>query len=112
MSGVFFRVGGGLDLAGVLNGQLNALLSQLLKLLAAFHRFAQLLGAWPSDSFGVVLSLLPHLILVIGPEGMVGVGSRPVLGLEGAEFHLVDLGHFLQDYLPLLNEFAHERSIV
>jgi len=41
------------------------LLGQLLKLLAAVHRFAQLLGARAGHPFGVVLARLPNLILVI-----------------------------------------------
>jgi hypothetical protein len=88
------------------------LLGQLLKLLAAFHHYAQLLGAWASDSFGVVLVLLPHMIRVIGPEGMVVVGSKSVFGLKGAEFYLVELCHLLEDYLPLLDGFVHEHGMI
>jgi hypothetical protein len=84
----------------------------LLKLLAALYRFAQLLGARAGDPFGVVLAILPHLILVIGPEGMVRVDSRPVLSLKRAKLHLVDLSHFPEDYLTLLDEIAHAGRIV
>jgi len=84
----------------------------LLELLAALHRLAQFLGAWTGDPFGVVFALLPDLILIIGPEGMVRVGSPAILGVEGAVLHLVDPGHFLEDHLALLDEFAHGQSIV
>jgi hypothetical protein len=43
---------------------------------------------------------------------MVGVGPRPIFGLEGAVLHVVDLRHFLEDCLPLFQEFAHGASIV
>jgi len=80
--------------------------------LAALHRFAQLLGARTGDPFGMILALLPDLIFVVGSQGMIGVSSGPILGFKGAVLHLVDLGHFLEDDLALLDEFAHGRSIV
>jgi hypothetical protein len=43
---------------------------------------------------------------------MVGIGSRAILGFKGAVLHLVDPGHFLEDHLALLDEFAHGQSIV
>jgi hypothetical protein len=88
------------------------LLGQLLKLLATVHRLAQLLGARAGHPFGVVLAILPNLILVIRAQRMAGVGSRTELGLEGAVLHLLDLGHFLEDDLALLDEFAHGPTIV
>lgn len=106
----FFCIGGGPRGAGVLHGQLDALLGQLLKLLAAFHRLAQLLGARAGQPLGVVLAFLPNLILVVGAQRMAGVGPRSKLGFEGAVFHLVDPGHFLEDHLTLLDKFAHTGS--
>jgi len=88
------------------------LLGQLLKLLAAFHRLAQLLGARASHPLGAVFAFLPDLILVVGAQRMAGVGTRSELGFEGAELHLVDLGHFLEDHLALLDKFAHGPTIV
>jgi hypothetical protein len=41
---------------------------------------------------------------------MVGIGSRAILGLKGAVLHLVDLGHFLEDHLALLDKYAHGRN--
>jgi hypothetical protein len=96
----------------VLHGQLDALLGQLLKLLAALHRLAQLLGARAGHPLGVVLAVLPDLILVVGTQRMAGVGTRSKLGLKGAVLHLVDLGHFLEDHLALLDKFAHGQTIV
>jgi len=43
---------------------------------------------------------------------MARVGSGTELGLDGAVLHLVDLGHFLEDDLALLDKFAHGRTIV
>lgn len=76
-------------------------------MLTALHRFAQLLGARAGDPFGMVLALLPDLILVIGSQRMLGISSGPILGFKGAILHMVDLGHFLEDDLALLDEFAH-----
>ncbi len=84
----------------------------MLELLAALHRFAQLLGAWTGDPFGVVFALLPDLILVIGAEGMVRVGSGAILRPKGAVLHLIDLCHFLENDLTLRDELAHSQSIV
>ena len=96
----------------MLHCQLNALLGQLLKLLAAFHRLAQLLGARAGHPLGVVLAFLPDLILVVRAQRMAGVGPRSELGFKGAVLHLVDLGHFLKDHLTLLDKFAHGPTIV
>jgi hypothetical protein len=96
----------------VLHGQLDALLGQLLKLLAAFHRLAQLLGARAGHPLGVILAFLPNLILVVGAERLTGVGTRSELGFKGAIFHLINPGHFLEDHLTLLDKFAHGQSIV
>jgi len=79
----------------------------LLKLLAPFHRLAQLFGARPGNSFGVIFAPLPDLILKIRSQRMAGVGASSVFSLEGAVLHLVDLRHFLKDSLPLFKEFAH-----
>jgi len=76
-------------------------------LLAAIHGLAQLLRAGTRHPFGVVFALLPDLILVIRAQGMVGIGSRAILGFKGAVLHLVDPGHFLEDHLALLDKFAH-----
>jgi hypothetical protein len=76
-------------------------------LLAAIHGLAQLLRPWTSNPFGVVLALLPDLILVVGAEGMVGIGSGAILGPKGTMLHLVDPGHFLEDHLALLDKFTH-----
>ena len=84
----------------------------MLKSLAARHRLAQLLGAGTGDPCGVIFARLPDLVLKIRPEGMVRVGARAILGLEGAVLHLIDLRHLLKDHLPLLKEFAHAQSIV
>jgi len=84
----------------------------LLKLLAPFHRLAQLFGARPGHAFRVIFAPLPDLILKIGTQRVAGVGARTVFGLEGAVLHLVDLRHFLEDYLSLFEEFAHGASIV
>jgi hypothetical protein len=84
----------------------------LLKLLTAADRLAELFGPGAGDPFGVVLALLPHLIFVVRAQGMVGVGSRTVLGLEGAILHVLDPGHFLEEDLPLLDEMAHGARIV
>jgi hypothetical protein len=84
----------------------------LLKLLAALHRLAQLLGARAGHPLGVVLALLPNLILVIRSQRTAGVGARSELSLEGAVLHLVNPGHFLEDHLALLDEFAHGQTIV
>jgi hypothetical protein len=108
----FFYVGGGARGAGVLHRQIDALLGQLFKLLAALHRFAQLLGAGSGDPFGVVLAILPHLILVIRSQRMARIGSWTELSLEGAVLHFVDLGHFWEDHLTLLDEFAHGQTII
>jgi hypothetical protein len=43
---------------------------------------------------------------------MAGVGTSAVFGLEGAVLHLVDLRHFLEDSLPLFEEFTHGAIIV
>jgi hypothetical protein len=96
----------------VLHCQLDALPGQLLKLLAAFHRLAQLLGARAGHPSGVVLAFLPDLMLVAGPQRMAGVGPRSELGFEGAVLHLHDPGHFLEDHLTLLDKFAHGQTIV
>jgi hypothetical protein len=108
----FFCLGGSLGLPGVLHGELDAFLSQLLKLLAALHRLAQLLGAWAGHPFGMVFALPPDLMLVIGAQRMAGVGALAILGLEGAVFHLVDPGHFLEKDLTLLDKLAHGPTIV
>jgi hypothetical protein len=94
------------------HGQLDAFLRPLLKLLAPCHRLAQLFGARSGNSFRVIFARLPDLILKIGPQRMAGVGASAVFGLEGAVLHLVDLRHFLEDSLPLFEEFAHGASIV
>jgi hypothetical protein len=96
----------------VLDGQLDALLGQLLKLLATFHRLAQLLGARTRHALGVVFAFLPNLILVVGAQGMAGVGTRSEFGFKGAVLHLVNLGHFLEDHLTLLDKLAHRPTIV
>jgi hypothetical protein len=88
------------------------LLGQVLKLLAAFHRLTQLLGARAGHPLGVVFASLPNLILVVGAKRMAGVGTRSELGFKGAVLHLVDLGHFLEDHLTLLDKFAHGQTIV
>jgi len=108
----FFCIGGEPRRAGVLNCQLDALLGQLFKLLAAFNRLAQPLGARAGHPLGVVLAFLPDLILVVGTERMAGVGTRSELGFKGAVLHLIDLGHFLEDHLALLDKFAHGPTIV
>jgi hypothetical protein len=95
----------------VRHGQLNAFLSQSLKLLATFHRLAQLLGTGTGDPLGMVFTLPPDLVLKIGSAGMVRVGTRAKLGLEGAVLHLINPGHLLEDRLPLLDEFAHEQLL-
>jgi hypothetical protein len=84
----------------------------LFKSLAARHRLKQLLGPGTGNPLGVIFARLPDLVLKIRPEGMVGVGARAKLGFEGAMLHLIDLGHLLEDHLPLLKEFAHAQSIV
>jgi hypothetical protein len=96
----------------VLHCQLDALLGQLLKLLAALHRLAQLLGARAGHPSGVVPAFLPDLMLVVGAQRMAGVGTGSELGFEGAILHLDDLGHFLEDHLTLLDKFAHGQTIV
>jgi len=88
------------------------LLGQLLKLLAAFHRLAQLLGARTGHPLGVVLAFLPNLMLVVGAQRLAGVGTRSELGFKGAVLHSIDLGHFLEDHLTLLDKFAHGQTIV
>jgi hypothetical protein len=84
----------------------------LLKLLAAFHRLAQLLGARAGHPFGVILAIFPNLMLVIRAQRVAGIGSLTKLALERAVLHLVDLGHLLEDHLTLLDEFAHGQTIV
>ena len=84
----------------------------MFKSLAARHGLTQLLGPGTGDPLGVIFARLPDLVLKIRPEGMVGVGTRAILGLEGAVLHLIDLRHLLKDHLPLLKEFAHTQSIV
>ncbi len=88
------------------------MLGQLLKLLAALHRLAQLLRARAGHPLGVVLALLPNLMLVVGSQRMAGVGPWSELGFKGAVLHLIDPGHFLEDHLTLLDEFAHGLTIV
>jgi len=84
----------------------------LLKLLAAIHCGPQLLGPWTGDPLGVVFALPPDLMFVIRTEGMVRVDSPAIFRLKRAVLHEVDLGHLLEYHLALLDEFAHEQSIV